>query len=375
MNFELTEEQNLYRDTVSNFFSDRYSIQNRARYLEHGRGYDLANWNELAELGVLALPFSTDLGGLGGTTKEVAILQECIGYHLAVEPFAENIAIPAIALDCFEDRNLARSLAEGMISGSKTIAVAVTERLKDQAPETGQCRAKLSGERVTLTGGKQFVTYPSVDLLLVSAALDDAGDQPASVLLLVPANTPGVAINHYRLVDGTPAADIEFENVVMPASTIVVTKSGVAHAIESMNRMGAHAAVVECLGILRRMFELTTEYMNTRVQFGKALAANQVVRHRLAEMLMHYELAQSVVAGISLYGTETVQAIRQLSAAKVTMADAFEFIGKQSIQLHGGIGLTDEYELSHHYKRALVLQDSYGSKRSHSLKLAQLEVT
>jgi len=370
MNFELTEEQNLYRDTVNNFLSDRYSIQNRANYLKHERGYDLANWSELAELGVLALPFSTDLGGLGGTAKEVAILQECIGYHLAVEPFAQNIAIPAIALEHFGDRNLARSLAEGMISGDKAIAVAIAEE-HNPASETGNCRAKLNGERVTLTGGKQFAAYPSADLLLVSAAIDGASDQPADVLLLVPADTAGVAINHYRLIDGTPAADIEFENVDLPATAIAVSKDDAAHVIDGMRRMGAHAAVSECLGILHRMFELTTEYMNSRIQFGKPLAAKQVVRHRLAEMLMHYELAQSVVAGINLYGAESDQAIRQISAAKVTIADAFEFIGKQSIQLHGGIGLTDEYELSHHYKRALVLQNSYGSKRSHSLKLAQ----
>ena len=373
MNFELTEEQTLYQDTVSSFLSDRYSIQNRARYLEQESGYDRSNWAGLAELGVLALPFPKDLDGLEGTAKEVAIIQEEIGYHLAVEPFAENIAIPAVALDCFEDRNLARSLAKDMISGSKTIAVAVTEERKDQAPEIGQCRVKSDGEYVTLTGGKEFVAYPSVNLLLVSAAVGDTGEQPANILLLIPTETPGVTINHYRLVDGTPAANIEFENVKLPANAVVVGKDGASRAIEGMNRMGAHAAVAESLGIMRRMFELTTDYMNNRIQFGKPLAAKQVVRHRLAEMLMHYELAQSVVAGLGLYQAETLQSIRQLSAAKVTIAHAFEFIGKQSIQLHGGIGLTDEYALSHYYKRALVLQDSYGSKRTHSLKLAQLE--
>lgn len=372
MNFELTEEQALYRDSVASFLSDRYSIQNRARYLEQARGYDPSIWAGLAELGVLSLPFSTALGGLGGTAREVAIVQEEIGYHLAVEPFAQNVAIPAVALEFFEDRDLASSLADGMMSGTTTIAVAVTEDRNNPAADTGPCRARLSGGGVTLAGGKQFVAYPSAERFLVSATLGDAGDEPAGVLLLVPADTPGLAINHYRLIDGTPAADIAFESVELPASAIVVS-NGAGDAIESMCRMGAHAAVAECLGILRRMFELTTEYMKNRVQFGKPLAANQVVRHRLAEMLMHYELAQSVVAGLGLYRVGTVQASRQLSAAKVTMAEAFEFIGKQSIQLHGGIGLTDEYELSHRYKRALVLQDSYGSKRSHSLKLAELE--
>lgn len=374
MNFELTEEQALYRDTVRNLLSDRSSLRNRARHLEQKRGYDLANWAELAELGILALPFSSELGGLGGTAQEIAIVQEEIGYHLAVEPFAENIAVPAVALTYFEDRDLATALAQDMISGKRTIAVAVGEDRKNQAWGALPCRGRLSGDGITLSGGKPFVIHPSAELLLVSTALGQTGDQGATVLLLVPAETPGVAIKHYRLIDGTPAAHIEFENVALPTSAVVVSERA-GDAINGMYQMGAHATVAECLGILRRMVELTTEYMKNRIQFGRPLAANQVVRHRLAEMLMQYELAESVVAGLSLYRAGTMQATRQLSAAKVTIADAFEFIGKQSVQLHGAIGLTEEYELSHLYKRALVLQDSYGSKRSHSLKLALSEAT
>ncbi|NNM78073.1 hypothetical protein HJG53_14295 [Sphingomonas sp. ID1715] len=374
MNFDLSNEQALYRDTISNFLADRCSVQKRTLYLGQQCGYDLSNWTGLAELGVLALPFSTDLGGLGGTAKEVAIIQEEIGYHLALEPFAQNVAIPAVALNWFDDRNLARSLAGGMISGRRTVAVAITGDGENQYCDTARFRASSNEEGLILVGTKSFVTYPSADLFLVSAAPEDEGGQLPAVLLLVPADAPGVGINNHRLIDGTPAADIEFDNVQLAAGSIVVSQNA-SDAIAGIYRTGAHAAVAECLGILRRMVDLTVEHTNNRIQFGKPLAANQVVRHRLAEMVMHYELAQSVVAGLGLYAVETKQAISQLSAAKVTMADAFGFIGKQSIQLHGAIGLTDEYELSHCYKRALVLLESYGNKRSHALKLAQLEAT
>jgi alkylation response protein AidB-like acyl-CoA dehydrogenase len=373
VNFDLSEEQTLYRDTVRNFLSARYSVQDRVRYLEQEHGYDQVSWAQLADLGVLGLPFSSELGGLGGMPTDIAIVQEEIGYHLAVEPFADHIAIPATAFDFFRDRNFAKSLTQSIVSGDKTIAVAIAEARDDSGLHNSPCRAKTSADGVVLTGSKPFVAYPSADLLLVSAAVGDATDQPTDILLLVPTDTPGVAINRYQLIDGTPAATIEFANVELPDTAIVVGTDRADRAIECMVRIGAHAAVAECLGILRRMFELTTGYMNNRVQFGKPLSAKQVVRHRLAEMQMHYELAHSVVAGLGLYQAETAQGIRQLSAAKVTTAQAFEFIGKQSIQLHGGIGLTDEYELSHYYKRALVLQDSYGSKREHSLKLARLE--
>jgi alkylation response protein AidB-like acyl-CoA dehydrogenase len=374
MNFELTEEQALYRDTVRGFLSDRSCLRNRAHALKESRGYDLANWAELAKLGVLALPFPTDLGGLGGTAQEVGIVQEEIGYHLAVEPFAQNIVLPATALTYFADRDLATALAEDMISGKRTIAIAVGEDRKGHATGLLPCRGRLSGDGIILSGGKPFVTYPSAELLLVSVALEHSAEQVRSVLVLVPAETPGVTINHYRLIDGTPAADIELENVELPVSAVVIIDRA-GDAIDGMYQMGAHATAAESLGILRRMVKLTTEYTKNRIQFGKPLAANQVVRHRLAEMLMQYELAQSVVAGLNLYRVGTMEATRQLSAAKVTIADAFEFIGKQSIQLHGAIGLTEEYELSHLYKRALVLQDSYGSKRSHSLKLGLSEAT
>lgn len=374
MNFELTEEQTLYRDTVRALLSDRSSLRNRARHLQKRGGYDLANWAELARLGVLALPFSPEFGGLGGRAQDVGIVQEEIGYHLAVEPFAQHIAIPAVALTYFEDRDLATALAQDMISGKRTIAAAVGEYRKNQPSSIFPCRGRLSGDSIILSGGTPLVTYPSAELLLVSATLGKSEDRMTGVLLLVPTDTPGVAINHYRLIDGTPAADIELANVQLPASAVVVSDR-TSDAIEGMHQMGAHTTLAETLGILRRMVELTTEYTKNRIQFGKPLAANQVVRHRLAEMLMQYELAQSVVAGLNLYRVGTIQATRQLSAAKVTIADAFEFIGKQSIQLHGAMGLTDEYELSHLYKRALVLQDSYGSKRSHLLKLALSEAT
>lgn len=373
MDFDLTEEQALFQDTVTAFLADRYSLESRSRFLDHQIGYDTSNWAGLAELGVLALPFATDLGGLGGATRDIAIIQEQIGYHLAVEPFADNVAIPAVALEWFDDRELARSLANGLMAGSSAIAVALGEERHKSQPEREQCRAQIEADRVTLFGSRKLVAYPSADRTLVMADVEVASGDFSPVLLMVQSGTPGVAINHYRLLDGTPAADLEFENAELRVDAVVVGAQQAGDAIEAMRRMGVLAAVAECLGIMRRMFELTTEYMNSRVQFGKALTANQVVRHRLAEMLMHYELAQSVVAGLGLYRAGTEQALRQLSAAKVTLGDAFEYIGKQSIQLHGGIGLTDEYELSHLYKRALVLQDSYGSKRTHSLKLARLE--
>lgn len=373
MNFELTEEQTLYSDTVRSFLSVRYSVQKRTHYLAQAHGYDRSNWAKLADLGVLALPFSAKMGGLGGTAKDVAVVQEEIGYHLAVEPFADNIAIPAIAFDWFENHDLAKSLTEKIVSGDMTITVALAEDRDISGMDNRRCRAKVTADRVVLAGSKPIVAYPSADLLLVSAETGKAADQQTVILLLVPADTPGVAINRYQLIDGTPAASIEFDNVKLPDTAVVVGTDRAGRAIEGMYRMGAHAAVAECLGILHRMFELTAKYMSDRVQFGKPLSHQQVVRHRLAEMKMHYELAQSVVAGLGLYKAETAAGLRQLSAAKVTIAQAFEFIGKQSIQLHGGIGLTDEYELSHYYKRALVLQDSYGSKREHSLRLARLE--
>ncbi len=375
MNFELTEEQEKYRETVARFLDDRYSIERRQRFLEQRRGYEPANWSALADLGVLALPIPNDLGGLGGTAADIAIIQEELGYRLAVEPFSENIAIPAIALQEFDDVNRARTLAAEMQAGTKTVGVALSEGTKRFDAAAIGCRAKILGGNITLSGSKHVVSYPDADFLLVSAFLADEGIENGLILLLVPAGTEGISTRTYRLIDGTMAADIDFENTKLASGAIVASGAHAVRAIESMYDRGARAAVAESLGILRRMFELTTEYANSRVQFGRTLAGNQVVRHRLAEMLMHYELARSIVARLGIVPAGTHHAAKLVSSAKVTVAKAFDIIGRQSIQLHGGIGLTDEYELSHHYKRGLTLQEMYGNKREHALRLAEISTS
>ncbi len=372
MNFEPTEEQAMYRETVARFLADRYSVGQRQRFLEQCRGYAPANWAALADLGVLALPIPRELGGLGGTAAEIAAVQAELGYRLAVEPFSENIAIAAVALGQFDDPNRARALAAEMQAGSKTVAIALSEGTKRFEAAAIASRATIDGGNVLLSGSKQVVSYPEADFLLVSALLSQEGIENGLILLLVPTESEGVSTRPYRLIDGTMAADILFENTPLPSEAMVVRGAAARRAIDSIYDSGARAVVAESLGILRRMFELTKDYTNVRVQFGRTLAANQVVRHRLAEMLMHYELAQSVVAGLGIVPAGTRHAAKLISAAKVTIAKAFDIIGKQSIQLHGGIGLTDEYELSHHYKRGLTLQQMYGNNREHALRLARL---
>lgn len=375
MHFNPTEEQAMYRETIARFLDDRYSVAHRQQFLEQRRGYNPENWSALADLGVLSLPIPHGLGGLGGTAAEIAIIQEELGYRLAVEPFSENIVIPAVALQEFDDEGRARTLAAEMQAGTKTVGVALSEGARRFDAAAIACRAKIDGGNITLWGTKHVVSYPEADFLLVSAILANEDAENGLILLLVPAGTEGISTRTYRLIDGTLAADFEFENTRLTSAAMVASGAGAVRAIEGMHDRGARAAVAESLGILRRMFELTTEYTNSRVQFGRPLTGNQVVRHRLAEMLMHYELARSVVAGLCIFPAGTHHAAKLVSAAKVTVAKAFDFIGKQSIQLHGGIGLTDEYELSHHYKRGLALQEMYGNKREHALRLAKLSTS
>lgn len=372
MKFEPTQEQTMYRDTVANFLKDRYSVENRRRFLEESRGYDAKNWADLAELGVLSLPISESLGGLDGNAQEVAIIQEELGYRLAVEPFAEGIALPAIALEEFDDTQLAQNLAGEIQAGTKTLGLALSESPTHFDVDAIETTAETDGKTVTVSGCKRLVPFPSADRYLASVMLTGDGLESQMAWVLVPADEKGVTVNRYKLVDGSSAADITFEQVKLPHEAIVVSNDKAERGIQRIYRLGTLTAVAESVGILRRMLELTNEYTNSRMQFGRKLAGNQVVRHRLVDMAMHLELARSSVMGAVMFFNGSDQTERYLSAAKVTVSKAVEFIAKQSIQLHGAIGVTDEYEISHYYKRALVLRPMYGSKRQHALNLAKL---
>ena len=363
MHFQLTNEQTLIRDSFARFLADRYDLSRRRKYLALPDGFSRDNWRELAELGILGLAVPADLGGIGGSAVDIMIVMEEVGYRAAVEPFAATFATGA-ALAFADDREEAAQLAEKMMGGTLLVAPALLEARRGfgEQPLT-TAREEPGGHR--LEGAKQRVSFPTADLFLLNAG-------PGQQLFVVPSDTPGLSRHCYSVIDGAPACDLRLEDAAVAQPALLVHSGKGAEATESVTSILAFAGAAESVGILRRLVETTRDYLKTRVQFGKPLATKQVIRHRVAEMYMHSELARSAVIGAAVRQGNPGEWHRSIAAAKVTVGAAADFIGKQAVQLHGGMGVSDEYEVSHAYKRLMVLNLLYGDARSYALRLGAM---
>lgn len=372
MHFELSDEQSLMRDTLARFLGDRYDLASRRRYLSSPRGFSQENWRDLAQLGLTALAFPEHLGGMNGTPVDTMIVMEEIGYHLAVEPYLETTIAAAAVLGWAEDSAHARILADRIISGEAILSLALYEQgMRDnfRAPRTS---VRAVGGSFRLNGIKRLVSYPSADFFLVSASTNPEDGSCGSELLVIPAGVAGLSQNRYVSIDGTSCCDLHLDDVELPGPARIVGARRGAEALEQLIATLAFACSAEAVGILRRMFETTRDYLKSRVQFGAPLSKKQVVRHRLAEMYMHSELARSAVVGAAVRDVGSADWRRSIAAAKVMVNTAADHIGKQAVQLHGGMGVSDEYEISHYYKRLLVLKALFGDARSHSRFLGRM---
>lgn len=370
MHFQLTDEQTLIKETLARFLADRYDLARRRQYLTLPDGFSRDNWRELTELGLPGLALPDTLGGIGGSAVDIMIVMEEVGYHAAVEPFAAAFATGA-ALACADNKGEAERLAEGLIGGTLLVSPALLEGRKSSAgPPTTTARAEATGFH--LNGAKRLVPHPSADLFLVSASTAIGPPGVRQQLFTVPSDAPGLSRRCYSLIDGAPACDLHLEDATVSHEALQVDVGKGAEAIERVATTLAFAGAAESVGVLRRLVETTSDYVKTRIQFGKPLAAKQVVRHRIAEMYMHSELARSAVIGAAVRQRDTQEWRRSVAAAKVTVGAAADFIGKQSVQLHGGMGVSDEYEVAHAYKRLMVLKLIHGDARTHARSLGAM---
>lgn len=372
MHFELSDEQRLMKDTLARFLDDRYDLARRRGYLSSPPGFSQENWHDLAQLGLTALAFPEHLGGMNGTFVDTMIVMEETGYHLAVEPYLSTVIAAAAVLGWAEDHAHARFLADRIISGGAILSLALYEQgTRDEllAPRTW---VRAVGESFHLNGIKRLVSYPSADLFLVSASTDPKVGPSGTEFFLIPAGAVGMSQNRYVRIDGMSCCDLHLDDVKLPGSARIVGAQRGAEALEQLIATLSFACSAEALGVLRRMFETTRDYLKSRVQFGAPLSNKQVVRHRLAEMYMHSELARSAVIGAAVRNVGSPDWRRSIAAAKVMVNTAADYIGKQAVQLHGGMGVSDEYEISHYYKRLLVLKALFGDSRSHARFLGSI---
>ena len=362
MNFQLSDEQTLLRDSLAGYLARRYDFDARRAAAANG-GWRPEIWSGFAnELGLFGAAMSEAEGGFGGGAVEIMVIAEELGRALVMEPYVESVVVAAALL---RGLDAGTPLRDAIVGGETIVAPALyeAEARFSLAPAVTQATAAPSGE-VVLEGAKVAVAAaPLAGAFLVSAREGDGVS-----LFLVDAAAPGVEHRAYQLIDGRPAADLVFADV---AATRLGEAGAALPRIELAIDEGVAALCAEAVGIMDAMLTQTVDYTRQREQFGVAIASFQALQHRMADMATLLERARSmaVMATMSL-DLPVPQRRRAVSAAKAFIGDALKAVGEGAIQLHGGIGTTDEIAISHYFKRATAMQSQFGTANFHLRRMA-----
>lgn len=368
MHFNLTPEQQLLADTVQRFLADRYAFAARGRILRSPEGWSREVWGGLAELGLLTLQVPEAHGGLAPAPVETLLAMTAMGKALVVEPYLSSALLGT---------SLLRDLGSEAQQAEHLPALAAGERIA--VPAHGEAGARWDLARVAtaaaregdgwrLRGRKAVVLHaPCADLLLASARTAGAADAREGIsLFLVPRDAPGVRLVPYATLDGQRAADVELD-VRLPGAALLGPEGGALPALEAAFDLGVAALCAEAVGVLQAALDATLEYGKTRRQFGQPIAKFQALQHRMAEMLIHVEQARSMsyLAAMKVGEPDLRDRRRALSAAKVVAGQACRRVGQEAVQLHGGMGVTDELAVSHAFKRLVAIELTLGDTDHH----------
>jgi alkylation response protein AidB-like acyl-CoA dehydrogenase len=373
MNLDFNDEQSLLRDTVGRFVQENYSLEKRNAIVNSGNGFSADHWRTMGDLGWLALPFAESDGGLGGTHVETMIVMEQFGKGLVVEPFLASIVLGGGALKGGASQSLKDEVLPGVLDGTKQLALAYAE---EQARFDLNCigaTAKLNGNEFVLNGHKSFVLNAATASHIVVAARTSGAERDVDgiTLLLVDANAGGVVLSTYPTFDGLQASEVAFEDVRVAASR-VVGQVGKGYAIlQAVVNDGILAVAAEAVGVMEMLYKDTVDYTQQRVQFDHPLSEFQVLQHRMVEMFMEYELAKSLLyRATMLTAQNSPDGQRSIHALKYLIGKAGGFVGENAVQLHGGMGVTEELRVGHYFKRLLTIDLQFGNGDYHLRRFA-----
>lgn len=361
MRFTPTPEQQQLGDLVQRFLSEQYGFEARRKILDSAQGWSREIWSKLAELGLLALQVPEQQGGMAPATVETLLTATAMGKAMLLEPFISSAIIGTALIRELGSAAQREELLSPMATGDKIAVPAHSEPSARYDLQSVATTARRSGSGWSLTGHKSVVLHaPAADLLLVSArtSCDDIS------LFAVAREASGVSLVPCRTLDGICAADVSLEG----AQGALIGEEGRAFAgIAAAYDLGLAALCAEAVGALQATLDKTIEYTKMRRQFGVPIAKFQALQHRMADMLMHVEQARSMSYLAAMRAAEPPgrERRRALSAAKVTIGNACRFVGQQAVQLHGGMGVTDEMPVSHLFRRLTALELSLGDTEHH----------
>jgi pimeloyl-CoA dehydrogenase small subunit len=378
MDFSFSEEQSMLRDTVASYLQDKYDFEARRGILKSEAGWRPDYWKAFAEeLGILGAPFSEDLGGLGGGATENMIVLEEFGKALVVEPYLGTVVIGGGFLK-HSGHASAADLIGKIIGGEAVFAFAYAEPQARYNWQDIKTTAKKDGAGYLLNGHKAVVVGAPWASHLIVTARTGGGQRDAEgvSVFLVDKAAKGVVLRSYPTVDGQRASEVYFENVSVPAEALIGAEGAGMPLVEKVMDEATVALCAEAVGVLRRLHEGTLDYTKQRKQFGQPIAAFQVLQHRMVDMFIQVEQAVSMtyMATIKVDDEDAAERAKAVSAAKVQIGRACRFVGQNAIQLHGGMGMTDEMAIGHYFKRATIIEGLFGSVDHHMRRYEGLSI-
>lgn len=376
MDFSLTKEQELLRDGLTKFLSTRYDLEKSRAAAKTGAGWQPDIWRGFAEeLGILGATLPEDAGGIGGGAVEAMVIAEALGHALVIEPFVDTVVVAGGLLQRAGGEPAA-TLLEKIVEGTALVAFAATEPSSGDHWRDVSTTAEKDGADWVLRGQKAVVIgAPLAGHLLVTARTSGGRDdrEGISLFLVDLSAAEGLTVHAYRTIDDRRAADISFDGLRVSGDALLGEEGGAWPSVARARDEGAAAVCAEAVGAMRKVLADTVEYCKQRHQFGTPIGSFQVLQHRMVDM--HMEVEQSVAAtflAVLTLDSDDDRRARAVSAAKATIGRAARFIGQNAVQLHGGMGMTEELAIGHYFKRLTALQYEFGSTDHHVARYARL---
>lgn len=368
MNFDLSEEQQLLKDSVERFVNDNYDLDTRQSLSKNPAGFSDTYWQTMAELGWLGVTVPEAQGGFGGNQADTMVLMEAFGQGLVLEPFFATAVLGTRAVVSGGNADLQSRLLPDVVSGSCRLGLAYAEEQSRFDLEDVITRASAQDSGFVITGHKSMVQHGgSADQLVVSTRTSGGQrDENGITLFLVDTKAEGVTVDSFPTVDGQQASEVTFENVFVHADNMLGELDRGFTLLQDIAIDGILALAAEAVGAMEILYKDTVAYTQEREQFDHSLADFQVLQHRMVDMFMEYEQCKSMLYRATL---EVVQngreAMRTVHALKYMVGKVGTFIGENAVQLHGGMGVTEELRIGHYFKRLLVIDAQFGNSDHH----------
>ena len=373
MNFDLSEEQQLVQDSVARFIQDNYDLEARQKTVASSDDFNKKHWATMAELGWLGLTLPEAHGGFGGNQIDAMVIMEQFGKGLVLEPFFASVVLGARALSLAGTEAQCSRLLPGVIDGSRQLALGYAEEQARFDMHDVVTRAQADGDGFIINGRKSMVQHGgTADQIIISARTSGGqSDTNGISLFIIDANTDGLTVTGFPTVDGLAAAEVELKDVSVSADALLGELDNGYKILEAVAIDGILAICAEAVGAMEMLYKDTVQYTQEREQFDHALAEFQVLQHRMVEMFMEYEQCKSLLYRATL---EVVQngsdALRTVHALKHFVGKTGIFIGENAVQLHGGMGVTEELRIGHYFKRLLVIDAQFGNSDYHLQQFA-----